>query len=121
MATYECDRCGACCREIIVEVQELDVVREPRLAAVAELMDGRGKVEFESHWERTYLLACGHTHPCPLLGPDNLCGVYPTRPNVCVAFEAGTDLCQQARGMAGLSPLAPTCSEGAERRGDGTS
>lgn len=28
---YECDQCGACCRFPIIEIAELDLVREPRL------------------------------------------------------------------------------------------
>ena len=32
MQRYECDKCGACCKgTLIVEADDLDVLREPRL------------------------------------------------------------------------------------------
>jgi Fe-S-cluster containining protein len=33
MPEYTCDKCGACCRTLLVEAYELDVLREPRLVA----------------------------------------------------------------------------------------
>ena len=59
--------------------------------------------------DRAYgaLLACGPSRPCGMLGSDNLCAVYPTRPNCCVAFRAGSVQCQMARDMARLPPLQP--------------
>jgi Fe-S-cluster containining protein len=55
-------------------------------------------------FENGAMLAAGL---CPLLGADNLCTIYPSRPNCCVAMQAGSDQCQLARGMAGLPPLQP--------------
>jgi Fe-S-cluster containining protein len=46
--------------------------------------------------------------PCMFLGNDNLCQVYPTRPNACVGMQAGDKQCQAAREEAGLPPLDPT-------------
>lgn len=103
--SYECDRCGACCQSLIIEIDHIDVVREPKLLSVARLMDGNGKIQYESEWEKQYSLACGSR--CPMLGDGNLCSIYPSRPNVCVAMEAGDEQCQMARGMMGLSPLLP--------------
>lgn len=100
---YECDKCGACCRKLIVEIDHIDVVREPRLLPVVTLLDGHGSIKFDSEWEKQYHLACAD--PCPMLGVDNLCSIYPTRPNVCIAMEAGSDQCQEAREAAGLEPL----------------
>ncbi len=122
---FVCDHCGECCRQLIIEIDELDVAREPRLAEVAEPFkpptgceivfdDEDEQEEYERvgplapGFEHGALLACGATKPCSLLGPDNLCTIYPTRPNCCVACPAGGNLCQQARGMAGLTPLEPT-------------
>lgn len=105
MSKYKCDECGACCSgALIVEIQQLDVVREPKLLDRAKLMDGNGKIEYESDWEKVYLLAA--SNPCPLLGPDCRCTIYPTRPNVCVAMEAGDSQCQLARHARGLPYLA---------------
>jgi Fe-S-cluster containining protein len=116
---YECDKCGACCNRIIVEVTELDLIREPRLMEGADRIKlGEGMILVDDYtgepceeaipgWGAGALLACGIRKPCPQLGADNLCQVYPTRPNCCVAFRAGSDLCQEARGMAGLPKLEP--------------
>lgn len=92
----ECTRCGACCRNLIIEIEHLDILREPRLLEAAELLDGNGKVKFEDDFEKQYLLACGKRKPCPFL-KDNKCGIYPTRPNVCVAMEAGGEQCAMSR------------------------
>lgn len=108
---YECDQCGACCKQLLVEVYDLDVLREPRLATAdigswtrdmlyAELM-----AELEQ--EGKCLLIAGPGKPCQFLDDENRCGIYPTRPNVCVALPAGNDQCQQARKAAGLDPLQP--------------
>jgi Fe-S-cluster containining protein len=35
--------------------------------------------------------------PCPMLGPDNLCTIYQTRPNVCVGFKPGGQQCRELR------------------------
>jgi len=81
---------------MIVEIEHLDIVREPRLLEAAKLLDGNGKIEFESEWEKQYLLACGNSRPCPFL-KDNKCQIYPTRPNVCVLFEPDGEQCKQFR------------------------
>lgn len=115
--SYDCDRCGACCKGLlIVEITELDVHREPRLKGAASPCratagmvtlddDGEPCAPLEPGWEAGGILAC-HA-PCPLLGPDDLCSIYPSRPNCCVAFEAGSELCQEARDHSGLPPLEP--------------
>lgn len=102
-ARYECDKCGACCTQLIVEISHIDVVREPRLREASKLM--RQTPDWESDWDNEYLLACGY--PCPMLGTDKLCQIYPSRPNTCVAFKAGNEQCQMAREDAGLPPLQP--------------
>ena len=98
MARYECDRCGACCKQLIVEIDELDLVREPRLIPLAQAFRVPDGMELRAD-------DGGSQRPCPVLGPDNRCTIYPTRPNCCVAFRAGSEQCQMARGMAGLPPL----------------
>ena len=111
MTKYECDQCGACCRHLIVEAEEIDYLREPKLAEsdphyrskppeeiVAELRSEIGKV---------LVIACGHLRPCHFLDTDNKCTIYPPRPNDCVAMEAGDEQCQSARREAELPPLKP--------------
>lgn len=118
MNRFDCDQCGACCRTLIIEIEELDVVREPKLAAVAKpfkippgqvLLDGDDEpyTEVVPGFGGGAMLACGANMPCKMLGSDNRCTIYQTRPNVCVGFRAGSEQCQDARRMAGLSELMP--------------
>lgn len=90
----ECDRCGACCRQLMVEIDDADIAREPRLAPPTSRPSGSG----------LYVLAMCRYRPCPLQEGD-LCSVYETRPAACSAFEAGSPNCQRARYFAGLPPL----------------
>ena len=107
---YECDQCGACCRgTFIVEADYLDARREPRLLdpQVGPYRVTQRELEEE---EKVALLACGSDNPCPCLGQDNRCTIYPTRPNACVAFEAGSQKCRNARAELGIGPLSPILS-----------
>ena len=93
----ECKKCGSCCRKLIIEIEWLDILREPRLAPPnSKLLDGNGEIKFESDWEKEFLLACGENMPCPFL-KDSKCEIYPTRPNVCVALEPGSEQCLKVR------------------------
>ncbi|MBI1902928.1 MAG: YkgJ family cysteine cluster protein [Planctomycetia bacterium] len=108
---YQCDKCGACCQgHLIVEAQLLDVIREPRLIQSDSHYAGLPIDEAMTLLEnphRCLIIACGTPRPCAFLGADKCCTIYPTRPNVCVALEAGDEQCQYARGAAGLPPLQP--------------
>lgn len=115
---FECDKCGACCRFPIIEIDYFDIIREPRMREVTKpfkVPDGQQFVDNETDepienpdpYMAGAMLACGTIHPCPFVGADNLCGIYPTRPNCCVGFEAGTRLCQESREAHGLPPLLP--------------
>ena len=107
---FECDQCGACCQgHLIVQAEDLEVMREPRLVEadprladkpVDEVLD-----ELQSDFGRVITLACGTDRPCPFLSTESKCSIYPTRPNDCVAMQAGDEQCQQARSAAGLEPL----------------
>lgn len=110
MPKFECDKCGACCKgSLIVEAEELDVVREPRIVAADHHYAGKSVeqvlVELQTDIGRVVLLACGK--PCQFLSTENDCTIYPTRPNCCVGLEAGDEQCQEARKAEGLLPLAP--------------
>lgn len=100
-----CKNCGLCCEHLIIEIDHVDVVREPSLLPVVQLLDGGGRIEYETEFEKVYGLACGSSKPCPMLGKSKRCSIYPTRPNVCVAFEAGSDQCNDLREMKGLEPV----------------
>ena len=110
MLKYECDQCGACCSgKLIVQAEELDVLREPRLIEADSHYAGKGVDEvltlLRQDFGRVVTLSCGQS--CPFLDPDNRCSIYPTRPNDCVDMQAGDEQCRYAREAAGLEPLEP--------------
>jgi Fe-S-cluster containining protein len=106
---YECDQCGACCKgTVIVEADYLDTRREPR-SLNADVQSNRvSQRELEEDEGKIVLLACGLDKPCAFLDSGSRCAIYATRPNVCVAFEAGSQQCQEARDQLGIAPLRPT-------------
>jgi Fe-S-cluster containining protein len=107
---YVCDRCGACCRHLIVEADLIDYLREPRLVELDPSYAGKSHEEIFHRLDdtgRVIHIACGTARPCGFLNPDQTCGIYPTRPNDCVGMLAGDEQCQFARQAAGLPPLLP--------------
>jgi Fe-S-cluster containining protein len=86
MRNHECKRCGGCCRELWIEVIDLDLIREPKLRLYAKEFPKRPGL---------YML----NQPCPFLiiNPGginhNLCSIYPSRPNICVAYPDKGELC----------------------------
>jgi Fe-S-cluster containining protein len=112
MAKYECDKCGACCRgNLLVEVYDLDVWREPRLADAHISLWTREMTKealmHELEEEGRCLIIAAAPYACAFLRDDNTCEIYPTRPNVCVGMQAGDEQCQQCRGADGVAELAP--------------
>ncbi len=89
----DCKKCGHCCRSLIIEIEQLDVVREPKLLKTTKLLNV--DLHRESEWDKEYLLACGPTLLCPFQ-VENKCTIYPTRPNICVGFEVGSEQCKFA-------------------------
>lgn len=124
--SWECDGCGACCRQLMVEVTLLDVLREPKLRQLqpledpceADPEDDTIPVGFSDPFLPGALLAAGTSHRCPFLRtrrdplncdiPASSCAIYDTRPNECVGFLAGSPKCQHVRAMEGLEPLQPS-------------
>jgi Fe-S-cluster containining protein len=98
-----CADCGLCCKNLIIEIEHVDVVREPKLLPIVTLLDGNGRFEYDSDWEKEYSLTCGNT--CKMLTEDNRCSIYPTRPNCCVAFEVGGEHCNELRLENGMEPI----------------
>jgi len=93
---YECDRCGACCIHLAVQVFPPDESREGLISLyVIEADDG-------SKW-----LGYPEQYSCNMLQNDGSCQIYNTKPDCCSLFEAGSPLCQWARGKAGLGALHP--------------
>ncbi len=73
----DCKKCGRCCRELKLEIMEIDLMRDERLRAVAVKLPTESKNPFE----QSYILP----NPCPFQ-VNNECIIYDTRPNICVAF-----------------------------------
>jgi Fe-S-cluster containining protein len=96
---------------VIVEADDLDVLREPRLIEADRHHIGKSVeqmvLEIQTEW-KAVLLSCGAA--CPFLTTGNLCSIYPTRPNCCVGMQAGDEQCQDARAAEGLAPLLPAPS-----------
>jgi len=107
MPRYECDQCGACCKgHLIVETDALDILREPRLIAADHHHAGKTVEKMLDDYGEgmAVIIACGK--PCSFL-VENCCSIYSTRPNCCVAFQAGDEECKASRAAEGLPPLAP--------------
>ena len=100
---FTCDRCGACCSTFPIFAGPNDLLQEPRIENEACKI-----AEWEISENKTYQLYPLPFHSsCVFLEENNLCRVYETRPGVCRAFEAGSELCIEARARKGLQPLLP--------------
>ena len=106
---YECDCCGACCQgHLLVEVFDIDVIREPHLASAdRHRPTGRTYDELMQYFEEGKCLVIAGGSECKFLTETFKCAIHPTRPNVCVGMEAGDEQCQYAREQAGHAPLEP--------------
>jgi Fe-S-cluster containining protein len=87
----------------------LDVLREQHLAT-ADISDRTRGLSYDAlmadlEQEGKCLVIAGGDG-CKFLRGNNLCAIYPTRPNVCVAMRPGEEQCQDARRKEGLPPLA---------------
>ena len=109
MLEYECDKCGACCRNLLLEVDDIDVLREPRLVSADSRYANLPMAVILKQLadECRALLLVAPSRPCPFL-QENQCSIYPTRPNACVAMLPGDEECQTARRDEGLRPLQPS-------------
>ncbi|MFN4896722.1 MAG: YkgJ family cysteine cluster protein [Pseudomonadota bacterium] len=101
LTQYDCDCCGACCKTFPVLVSIGDAQREPRIKDEARrLPDWQRSDEWEYQLHPLPFLSA-----CPFLGANNHCAVYPTRPDPCRRFSAGSAECLAARARVGLEPL----------------
>ena len=96
---YDCTACGACCRSFPIFASATDALREPRITNEARRLP-----EHLADDNQAYQL-----HPLPFhdaccfLREDQLCRIYPTRPEVCRRFEPGSAQCIEARQRQGLA------------------
>lgn len=100
-SNFECDLCGACCQTLIVEAGYVDALREPLLFSLNAKVTRDGL----RRGEQCVVLYDLNTRRCPFLRDSYECAIYKTRPNCCVAVEAGDAKCQQARKAVGLPLL----------------
>ncbi len=98
---YLCDRCGACCRQYLIDVYEVDLLREPRVGQRMRPLKEPGL-----DGEIGYLDGVSGGG-CPFLDAEHGCSIHPTRPSVCVVYAVGSARCQEARAAADLPPLEP--------------
>ncbi len=86
------------------DVYEVDLLREPKIDAQMQPLREPGL-----DGEVGYLnwLESGS---CAFLDGENRCSIHPTRPSVCVLFPAGSDECQEARRVFGISRWEPDAS-----------
>lgn len=103
MPVFECDGCGACCRTFPVFAAGDDARREPRIA-----VEGQRLVPWLETARWTYRLFPLPFHEtCCFLDAESRCTIYPTRPDVCRDFAAGSEQCQEARARLALPALQP--------------
>jgi Fe-S-cluster containining protein/ribosome modulation factor len=98
MTHYECDGCGACCIHLGIPVDNDDIRNDGQLAFYMTPQLTEIGVGFLGSPQKT---------GCPLLDNSGACSTYATRPKCCHSLDAGSPLCQYARGRAGLKPLRP--------------
>jgi Fe-S-cluster containining protein len=103
---FECDGCGACCRTFSIFAADTDAKREQRIAAEGRALPSHLKTD---HWT-FQLFPLPFHETCCFLDTNFRCTIYPTRPDVCRAFSAGSDQCQEARARVGRPPLTETSS-----------
>lgn len=109
-SVYRCPPdCGLCCSHLLVEADVIDVLREPRIQQAVPLEPGKHSLPV---LECTWLMHDVARHCCPFLDAQKRCGIYPTRPHVCVGFSAGGTKCRELRTEAGLPLLEPSVADG---------
>lgn len=102
---FDCVKCGACCCDdwdVLLDPSETDAYeRRPHLLRLTVLYTSR------LGWELRFLKKRPGTGTCIALDGDigNVrCAIYEDRPSLCRQFEAGSDLCRDARRRFGVDP-----------------
>jgi Fe-S-cluster containining protein len=88
----DCLACGACCRDNVVNLEEVDVERfreggRPDLA----------KPPFTKRSDGKLVLKLLKSKDCQHLMSDNKCAIYTLRPDACSMFPAGSECCLFSR------------------------
>lgn len=99
---FDCQKCGACCATFDVWLDEADldrIARKPHIRALTVLHKS------PSGWSGTFMQRDAATGQCRALAGrlgDCTCTVYEDRPELCRAFEAGSEDCLEARRRHGI-------------------
>jgi len=88
----DCLACGACCRDNVVNLEEVDVQRfndggRPELA----------KPPFTKRSDGKLVLKLLKSKDCQHLMSDNKCAIYTLRPDACSMFPMGSECCLFSR------------------------
>lgn len=104
---YQCDNCGLCCTSTIISCTAADREREPNLQTLPRIKSTNPDLDGK------YLMNRPPDSPTPgcQFHTGTACGIYATRPGVCVSFAAGNEDCQFLRRSAGLPELVPVSVE----------
>jgi hypothetical protein len=88
----DCLQCGACCRDNRVELEDKDVQRMDR-AGRPEL----ARPPYAKRDDGRLVLVLRKDKGCKHLGGDNLCAIYPIRPDACRTFPPASECCLSSR------------------------
>jgi Fe-S-cluster containining protein len=88
----DCLRCGACCKDNRVELEDEDTERFER-AGRSDLT----RPPFAKRDDGRLVLVLRKDKSCKHLGGDNRCAIYSIRPNACSTFPPASECCLSAR------------------------
>lgn len=93
-----CQQCGWCCRSLILDCNQADARREPRIAKECKELKPD---EYGRHWD---LNDSCKKYACHFLTKEGLCEIHRSKPLMCRRFAPNTDArCQHT-----------TCEKGAD-------
>ena len=74
----DCLECGNCCKSISPAMKDRDIERVAKYLKVkpSELVEEHMEIDEEGDY-------VFRSQPCPFIGEDNYCSVYPARPKAC--------------------------------------
>jgi Fe-S-cluster containining protein len=90
---FKCRRCGKCCEQLGLPWYADDIERIAEFLKIKEEEVVRkyyGDIYFENG-KRLVRMDEKRRKPCPFLGADKLCKIYPVRPYGCKAYPIETD------------------------------
>jgi len=80
-ASYDCSKCGNCCREYTVSVTKNEV---GPIASHLKMAPKEFTKKYLEPFGKEYLL----NEPCPFLASDGKCSIYICKPEVCTSFPS---------------------------------